>query len=83
MPPSISILRMMDMVAAMSRYLLFQRVTRILKDKQKKDHLIYSSPSLDTASESNAGAVSTSAKMLEPITVGVPLLPINQAIFLP
>lgn len=32
-----------------------------LKRTTKKDRLIYSSPSLDTATESNAGAVSTSA----------------------
>lgn len=56
-----------------------------LARQTKKDRLIYSSPGLGAATESNAGAVSTSAKnqkMLEPKLVGVPLHPINQAVLL-
>ena len=39
-----------------------QRTGGKAKWSNKKDHLIYSSPSLGTATESNAGAVSASAK---------------------
>ena len=55
---------------------------KTLAKQTKKDRLIYSSPGLDAATESNLVRSPRRQEMLEPILAGVALHPINQAVLL-